>query len=440
MTAKKPARVDGEPARPRQRSAPGAPMAAQYSRIAEVHDQLADAALRGVGPAELTTAYAALVGRTIVLLDAAFTPRAQAGAVDGSPTWSQRDPSVARLMQALAGERRPLRVPAVPGSLLSQGFLVAPIVVEDRPLGYLLVLDDVSGQSMSDDLDLLTTTYAAPLFALTLAHERTSTELGLRYRRAVVEALLSGHFVDTDDARQKARAAGLAAAPFCVALLRIADDTGAPAGARLADRLAAGLSGDVVGPIAVVRDGAVVALVPDDVATDPRRLIVDVLRRNGGTGRVRAGLSEPTTVAEHAPAAYRQAEQAAEMGARVGHDDPVVSYEDLGIYRLLLRIGNETELWRYADDVLGAIIAYDDERQLDLLPTLSEYLRCKGSMKHAGERLHVHANTVAYRVRRIEVLTGLNLADPDDRLAAHVAVKIVEYYRPPPRVTHSGPG
>jgi PucR C-terminal helix-turn-helix domain len=35
-------------------------------------------------------------------------------------------------------------------------------------------------------------------------------------------------------------------------------------------------------------------------------------------------------------------------------------------------------------------------------------------------------NTVAYRVARIEAIIGLDLGDPDDRLVAHIAVKIIE--------------
>jgi DNA-binding PucR family transcriptional regulator len=40
--------------------------------------------------------------------------------------------------------------------------------------------------------------------------------------------------------------------------------------------------------------------------------------------------------------------------------------------------------------------------------------------------LHLHTNTVAYRIARIETITGLDLNDPDDRLIAHVAVKIIK--------------
>lgn len=44
----------------------------------------------------------------------------------------------------------------------------------------------------------------------------------------------------------------------------------------------------------------------------------------------------------------------------------------------------------------------------------------------AARMLHLHTNTVVYRVARIEAITGLDLGDPDDRLVAHVAVKIIE--------------
>lgn len=52
-----------------------------------------------------------------------------------------------------------------------------------------------------------------------------------------------------------------------------------------------------------------------------------------------------------------------------------------------------------------------------------------GSLKQAARSLRPHPDTVAYRAQRIEQLTGLDLADPEDRLVAHVAVKIIEGQR-----------
>jgi DNA-binding PucR family transcriptional regulator len=49
-----------------------------------------------------------------------------------------------------------------------------------------------------------------------------------------------------------------------------------------------------------------------------------------------------------------------------------------------------------------------------------------GGVNEAAARLAVHRNTVAYRIRRIEALTGWNVADPELRLALLVALRIVQ--------------
>src|SRR5262249_57991412 len=98
-----------------------------------VCDELGDAALGGADPVRLTEVFAGLVGKRVVLLDTAFRLRAQAGGTDSlrGLRWNRTDPSVDRLLRALAAARRPLRIPAIPGSLLERGCLVAPAVVRD---------------------------------------------------------------------------------------------------------------------------------------------------------------------------------------------------------------------------------------------------------------------------------------------------------------------
>ena len=74
-----------------------------YRRTIAVCDQLADTALKGVNPAELTRVFADLVGKRIVLMDPAFRSRAQSGGDGELPdlTWDRGDPSVDRLLTAL---------------------------------------------------------------------------------------------------------------------------------------------------------------------------------------------------------------------------------------------------------------------------------------------------------------------------------------------------
>ncbi|MBV9652618.1 MAG: helix-turn-helix domain-containing protein [Pseudonocardiales bacterium] len=389
-----------------------------YRRTMAVCDELADAALGGADPVRLTEVFAHLVGKRVVLLDAAFRLRAQAGGSDALPglRWNRTDPSVDRLLRALEAARRPLRIPAIPGSLLDQACLVAPVVVRETSLGYLLVLDEAGAAggyaTAPDDAEFLTVTYAATLFALTLAHEQTSAELDLRYRASLVDALASGHFLDIQDARRKARSLGLRdGAPLRVAMLRPL-----PADSNWVTRIPAVLPGAA----AVVRDGALLMIVPDKPSADALAALCQM------GPEVTCGVSEQVISPELVPRGVRQAERAIDLGLRLGRVGLPVHYDELGIYRLLCTIGDMQQLMGFARDVLGPLLDYDAQHRGELVRTLSVYLRHHGSHKQSARMLHLHTNTVAYRMARIETITGLNLSDPDDRLVAHVAVKIVE--------------
>ncbi len=263
---------------------------------------------------------------------------------------------------------------------------------------------------------------------MTLAHERTSTELGLRYQRAVVDALVSGHFVDAEDACLKARSLGLSdTQPYRVAVVHL----DAPAEDAVVEECGARLASALPGTVATSGDGAVVAIVPEHpegiTAGDGSTAIEKLWA--AGSGAATCGLSERLDRPELTPSGFRQAEQAIELGVRLGRAGGLIRYDDLGIYRLLFRIGDSRQLWRFAEDVLGALLRYDASHPPDLVHTLSVYLHHHGSLKQTARALRLHANTVAYRAQRIEQITGLDLTDPDDRLVAHVAVKIIEANR-----------
>ncbi|MGH3669637.1 MAG: PucR family transcriptional regulator [Pseudonocardiaceae bacterium] len=389
-----------------------------YRRTMAVCDELADAALGGADPVRLTEVFAQLVGKRIMLLDTAFRLRAQAGGADSARglRWNRTDPSVDRLLRALEAARRPLRIPAIPGSLLDQACLVAPVVVRETSLGYLLVLDEAAPAggyaTAPDDAEFLTVTYAATLFALTLAHEQTSAELDLRYRAGVVDALVSGHFLDAQDARRKARLLGLRdGAPLRVAMLRPL-----PPDSIWAQRISTILPGAGT----AVRDGVLVAIIPGEPSADALTALCQL------SPAATCGISEQVDSPELLPRGVRQAERAIDLGLRLGRIGQPVRYDQLGIYRLLCTIGDMQHLMGFARDTLGPLLDYDTERRAELVHTLSVYLHQHGSHKQSARMLHLHTNTVAYRIARIEAITGLDLSDPDNRLVAHVAVKIIE--------------
>ena len=418
-----------------------------YRRMMAACDKLAGAAVQGADAAELATIFAQTAGKTVVLLGPDLRLQAQASSTGSREIarWDPADPSIAKLLRLLAAERRPLRVPPVPRSALAYGCLATPVIAGDVVLGYLLVLDETSAPA--DDADLVVTSYAAIVFALTLARTRTSLELGLRYRGAIVDSLVSGHFLDSQDARRKARILGVTdAQTFRVAIARVSGSAASRRGRlndeELAEELLTRLAGSL--PYATaVRGPELVMLIPEQApAETPARSNVRgnaqpplapaqlLLRHQADAADLTCGLSELTQWPELAPQALRQAQHAIDLGIRLGRAGQTTSYEELGIYRLLLQIGDMQQLWQFAKDILGSLIDYDARHKGDLVGTLSAYLNQRESLKQTARLLHVHVNTVTYRIQRIEQLTSLDLTNPDHRLSAHVAAKIIESQQP----------
>ncbi len=422
------------PGRSRQNSA--------HRRTMAVCDKVGAAVVRGADAAELTAVFAQASGKPAILLDPGFRPQAQAGGslLADMDVWDPGDITTARLLRMVADERRTLRVPPVPGSGLARGCLAAPVMLGDTILGYLLVVDEPA--AATDDVDLIVASYAATLFALTLARAQTGQEVGRRYRGAVVDSLVSGHFLDGLDARRKARILGVAdSRPYRIAVARVsaAKTQSRHGDAESADDLLGRLASYVQFP-AVVRGPELVMLLPDQAQSrmpgrdhvagsrpaDP----VQVLREQRMSDvQLTCGVSELTGLPDRAPEALQQAQHAIDLGLRLGWAGQTISYEELGIYRLLFQIGDMNQLHQYAEDVLGPLIDYDAGHKSDLLGTLSVYLNQRESLKQTARVLRVHVNTVSYRIQRIESMTSLDLTNSDDRLSAHVATKIMESQR-----------
>lgn len=102
----------------------------------------------------------------------------------------------------------------------------------------------------------------------------------------------------------------------------------------------------------------------------------------------------------------------------------VVGDDELSSHLLLLA-GIPDDLRRtFRDRVLGPVVEYDRQHRADLIPTLRTFLDCSGSWTPAAALLHVHVNTLRYRLARIEQLTGRNLSSFSDRVDLFLALQL----------------
>lgn len=83
---------------------------------------------------------------------------------------------------------------------------------------------------------------------------------------------------------------------------------------------------------------------------------------------------------------------------------------------LTLLQGNE----RFRDARLAVLAEHDAEHGTELARSLLAYLEEFGDVRAASERMHVHPNTLRYRVRRAGEISGIDLGDPAERLSAHL--------------------
>ena len=119
---------------------------------------------------------------------------------------------------------------------------------------------------------------------------------------------------------------------------------------------------------------------------------------------------------------HQHAQGAVEVCRTVRSFAPVAAWEDLGIYGVFQQLPLDTLAEVAIPPGLQALL--DAESDQWLVGTLETYLDAAGNVQESAKRLHIHRATLYYRLSRIEELTGLSLADGQDRLALHLGLKL----------------
>jgi DNA-binding PucR family transcriptional regulator len=105
------------------------------------------------------------------------------------------------------------------------------------------------------------------------------------------------------------------------------------------------------------------------------------------------------------------------------------THEDLGFYGLLAHAVDPERLESMARGTLAPLVRDDVEKGTQYVRTLGEYLRADRHLKPAAAALHVHPNTVRYRLARIEAMLEVDLDDPEDRFVLELAIKLLQAAR-----------
>ncbi|WP_433802871.1 PucR family transcriptional regulator [Actinomycetospora sp. CA-084318] len=389
---------------------------------------LTEGALSGMDVGRLVERVAGLLGLPVALREPDLGVRCwSAPAVFGlarppvlpAAAWSCA--AVAPLVAGL-GPRQPSTVlPPVPVHGLVRRHLLAVLVVDGEPAGYLDVGE--LGRRLRP-ADAVLVEQAAGMVSLRLAGDVRVERVLARTREDVLADLLRGTR-PLDDLRRLAARSGLDLEPAHV-LVRFPTRPGtAPVDAR--GPVAAALEHVVATHL---EPDAVVGLValPGDPAARARALRVhlhgELDRVEAATGIRRIVVSGVVGDPEGLPGALAGTREVDEIVRAFGGAAEVVAVDEFDTVRLVVSADKAGAAVRFAEQNLGPLRRSDESSGGDLVATLRAYLAAGAQVRAAAGALGVHENTVRYRLGRIQHLTGLDLRRFDALLVAQLAFQI----------------
>lgn len=120
-------------------------------------------------------------------------------------------------------------------------------------------------------------------------------------------------------------------------------------------------------------------------------------------------------------------EEAHHTRVLAGHRSPgcgLATASDLATHQVLISSVPDGLRSSYRQRLLSGLVDYDRTHHSDLVRTLRVFLECSGSWSRCSQRLHVHVNTLRYRIRRIEEITGRDLGDFPTRVDFYLALQL----------------
>ena len=188
-------------------------------------------------------------------------------------------------------------------------------------------------------------------------------------------------------------------------------------------------------PAAALPDGRAVGILADPPSTHgtPSAVVVPVVERLTtrlqaiapalGMDRVCVGISDLVTLATALPAAVREAGYALGFAASRGDRLSVSGHSDLTTHQALLAHVPDDLRASYVHRLLGPLRAHDERHHTSLEETLDVFLQCSGSWSRCAAQLHIHVNTLRYRITRIAELTGRDPTRLDEQVDLFLALR-----------------
>jgi sugar diacid utilization regulator len=145
--------------------------------------------------------------------------------------------------------------------------------------------------------------------------------------------------------------------------------------------------------------------------------------------KVSMGIGKVYERLEDLQKSFHEASRCIAVLEKLNKSSGILRFSEMGFLNLILEFEDKKKIDEYIENILGIVIEYDLENHTDFLNTLKEYLWNNNSLLYASEKLHMHRNTVKYRIKRIEEMTGKDFDNSLTRLEFMNAILCMELCR-----------
>lgn len=122
---------------------------------------------------------------------------------------------------------------------------------------------------------------------------------------------------------------------------------------------------------------------------------------------------------------YTDAKRAIGIGRCLKLPCRIFNYADMGFYRFIDVERNQEEIMDYYHDyILPIREQFNGEHYEEIIQTLMQFVESRFSFVKTAERMHLHRNTISYRISVIEKLCGVDVQDHEDCLNLSLACKL----------------
>ena len=175
------------------------------------------------------------------------------------------------------------------------------------------------------------------------------------------------------------------------------------------------------------QDIVIVREVPDGYTPEDLEADADALLRqaqNDYSAKILVGISSVVEKLKDLARAYKEARIALEVGKVFDIERPIMSYENLGIGRLIYQLPiTLCEIFLQEVFKKGSLESLDRET----LMTVQSFFENNLNVSETSRKLFVHRNTLVYRLEKIRKLTGLDLREFDHAVTFKVALMVKKY-------------